>query len=498
MNIFIPYYNDGKTKDKQNNKNKNTKKKGKFSKQIKKYNDHNRYNKRKTKKLDKSHSSRREYFMGGNKFDNRIVSTVFYSNNIHDSFMFDVENNLVYNSYNNHPGYRIVKQILRGVIHNDNKLLEFLSISILSLAKSIYVHNSRSKVGGLRGGGISESVGESLVNPEKKIQSKFRRHIKEVVIHLLFLVLSCYSFYRLKILLVHHMDNSVLVESNTRFDIDLYFQDSLQFNFQHKPKVNDDYFSKYIINDEIMMSRYFRIEDILNNVFSKKKMESVLKSRMNSLPIDDFESRLSNDFQFIESLFKDENQRNKFRSFTSLFIPEINSVYYMAGSRTNHFPMLEKYTLEMIKREKLIANDRVSENMKRSLYKVYDFVIIAYFLTAGSFLSMFRLINILQSSGSKMKNIDNNNVMNTGISTKNNMSDDGNNENSDINVTKAIIPYTKPMDPFRYHQKKTAMNKKETKEKKVEQTKKINSSPVNNIQNSDYILSRMKSLQSRM
>ena len=139
MNIFIPYYNDGKTKDKQNNKNKNTKKKGKFSKQIKKYNDHNRYNKRKTKKLDKSHSSRREYFMGGNKFDNRIVSTVFYSNNIHDSFMFDVENNLVYNSYNNHPGYRIVKQILRGVIHNDNKLLEFLSISILSLAKSIYV-----------------------------------------------------------------------------------------------------------------------------------------------------------------------------------------------------------------------------------------------------------------------------------------------------------------------------------------------------------------------
>ena len=135
--------------------------------------------------------------------------------------------------------------------------------------------------------------------------------------------------------------------------------------------------------------------------------------------------------------------------------------------------------------------------MKRSLYKVYDFVIIAYFLTAGSFLSMFRLIHILQSSGSKMKNIDNNNIMNTGFSTKNNMIDDANNEKSDINVTKAIIPYTKPMDPFRYHQKKRN-EQKETKEKKVEQTKKINSSPVNNIQNSDYILSRMKSLQSRM
>ena len=505
MNLFIPYENHAKTIDHTKIKNKNTKKKGKFSKQFKRYNDHKRYNKRRTKKVNENRIFTHKITKGGRGIMNNIESVSLYSNHIYESFFFDVENNLVFNSYKNHPSYRIVKQILRGVIIRDEKVIEFLAISILSLSKSLYVHTSRSNEHGLHGGGnMSESVGEALINPERKIRPRFKRHIKEVIIHLLFLVLSCYTFYKLKMELNNHLESSVIETSNSRFDIDKYIQDSSKLVWSERSNIDTDFLANYVIKDEVVMSRYFHIDDILGHVFSFKHVEDEVKQRLSVIPEDDFELRLREDFKNIQSLLKSEQDRFKFRQFTSLFIPELNQLSYenLVGSSHNHFTKLEDYTLGMIKREKLIMNNTVSENMKESLYKIYDFVIIGYFLMAGSFLSASRLMYLI-----KNKNDGNRNAVENSeddvvdsidkverepkqllpvVETK---AESLREKNHDTVSRQQIIPYRKPFDPYQYMRTQKPMAK-QNKPVRIKTQKDLNEEA--------YIASRMKSLQSRM
>ena len=122
-------------------------------------------------------------------------------------------------------------------------------------------------------------------------------------------------------MMADHIDNSLLTKTNTRFDINLFLKNSGNFDYSDELQKDLDFASKYIKSDEVMVSKYFHIDDILNNFFSFEKMEKTLGQRVSSIPKDHFEIRLKNDFKHIESIFKDESQRSKFRTFTSLFIP---------------------------------------------------------------------------------------------------------------------------------------------------------------------------------
>ena len=89
--------------------------------------------------------------------------------------------------------------------------------------------------------------------------------------------------------------------------------------------------------------------------------------------------------------------------------------------------------------------------MKTSLYKIYDYVIVAYFLISGSILSISRLMVLLQVDDSKNKSSDFKSI--NRINTKIYKSMDrlevksinrSNDKNIKINGSRAIVQYSKP------------------------------------------------------
>jgi hypothetical protein len=393
MNIF---FSDDKSKTsnlKHHIKNKNTKKKGKFSKQIKRYNDRSSSKYRKTKKLNnRRYSTRRKRFIGGGNIDNMIPEIMYHQNTIHDSLLFDIENNLIFNSYKNHPGYRTVKRELHNILINDEKIVEFFSISIISLLKSLYVHTSRSVNISFHGGGSINSVGEALINPEHKVHTRFGSHIKEVILHLLFLVMSCLAFYHIRDTLEYNINNDVIHEQGHRFDMKTYLQDAVNFDWQNQDEVSIDFYDRYVKSDSITLSQYMNVNDVMQNIFDNSKIRNSIES-LNFGFDDQYEIQINNDFKKIDKYFKNEYERNRFRRFTGLFVPDLFTITYdnIVNARTNHIKKLEDYTLDTVRNKSFNRESKINENMKQALHHVYDFVTMTYFLAVGSFASLTRL-----------------------------------------------------------------------------------------------------------